>query len=193
MENKKSDLIYDDMSETIVQTAERLVTTNGTSKLTVRAILKELEITNRVFYNRFANIQDVLEIVYKRTVEKMHETLDVKYDGKENFFDFVLNLLTQVLISTYDIKMKFSHYTFEYDSYSDSNYRWWINEIKKIIEYAKKQNYIKDLDSDILSYTIWCFCRGFNADAVGRGMPKEEAIKAFRYTYGIFFNGMKNN
>lgn len=191
MPQNDAKLIYDEMSETIIQTAENLVTTNGTDKLTVRAILKELNITNRVFYNRFSNIDAVLEIVYKRTVEKMQDTIKEEYNGEENFFDYVMNLLTKVLISTYEIKMKFSQYTFEYDSYSDSNYKWWINEIKQIIEYAKSKSYIKDVDSDILSYTIWCFCRGFNADAVGRGMPKEEAIKAFQYTYNIFFEGLK--
>ena len=49
-------LITDEMSFKIIETTENLVTTNGARNINVRQILKELEITNRVFYNRFHNI-----------------------------------------------------------------------------------------------------------------------------------------
>ena len=60
MESAKSELITDAMSEKIIETAEKIATTDGASTLTVRRILKELGITNRVFYNRFRNIDEVL-------------------------------------------------------------------------------------------------------------------------------------
>lgn len=49
---KNVKLIKDDMSEKIISTAERLVTNFGPESVTVRMILKELDVTNRVFYNR---------------------------------------------------------------------------------------------------------------------------------------------
>ena len=55
-----------------------------------------------------------------------------------------------------------------------------------------EKGYIKQVDSDVLSYSIWCFCRGYNADAVGRNIPKDEAVKNFRYSFGIILEGLKN-
>jgi len=94
-------------------------------------------------------------------------------------------------VMSYETKMKFNQYVFENDSVSQSNYEWWIGEIKKLIEYAKRNKLIKEVDSDVMSYAIWCFCRGYNADAVGRGLPKDEAIKNFRYSFGILLDGMR--
>ena len=193
MKEIKKDLIYDEMSEKIISVAEKMVTSNGAHAITVRSILKELEITNRVFYNRFRNIDEVLSIVYQNTIIKIRDVLSVKYDIEENFFEYVMHLFTEVLKSTYDLKMKFSHYMFEHDSISNANYSWWTSEIKKLIEFAKTKKYIKDVDSDVLSYSIWCFCRGFNADAVSRNIPKEKAVSDFQYSFGFLLDGLKEN
>ena len=64
-------------------------------------------------------------------------------------------------------------------------------KIKKLIDYAKSHGLIKDVDSDVMSYAIWCFCRGYNADSVGRGLPKEEAVKNFKYSFGFLLDGLK--
>ena len=61
----------------------------------------------------------------------------------------------------------------------------------KLIEFAIGRGYIKPLDTEAMSYAIWCFIRGYNADALGRGMPKDEAVKNFRYSFAILLNGMK--
>ena len=65
------------------------------------------------------------------------------------------------------------------------------NEIIKLIEYAKKEKLLKDVDSYAVSYAIWCFCRGYNADAVGRKLPKEEAVKNFKYSFGFLLDGLR--
>ena len=179
------------MSEKIIETAEKIATTDGASTLTVRRILKELGITNRVFYNRFHNVDEVLKIAYRNTVQKVRKSVIVELDSQKDFFESVTDLVATSLIVSYDTKMKFNQYIFENDSLSQSNYEWWVSEIKKLIDYAKVKGYIKDVDSEIMSYSIWCFCRGYNADAVGRNLPKEEAVRNFRYSFSLLLEGMK--
>ncbi len=184
-------LIHDTMSEKILQTAERLVTSIGTHSVTVRKILTSLGITNRVFYNRFHNVNEVLEILYHNTVLKMRESISTKPEPGKDFFEHVTDVVASTLVMSYRIKMQFNQYVFENDSMSDGNYAWWQTEIKKLIHYAKEENLIKDVDPDIMAYSIWCFCRGYNADAVGRNLPLETAEKNFRYSFGFLLDGLK--
>lgn len=188
---KDNIMISDEMSEEIIAVASRLATAEGAHRLTVRKILREMDISNRVFYNRFHNIDEVLEIVYTNNIVQMRGCLADGYDDKKDFFEYVLDVLTQVLESTYDMREQFSQYVFEKDSINDSNYKWWMGEIEKLIEYAKSKGIIKDVDSKVLSYSIWCFARGFNADAICRRFTKEDAIDYFRYGMGFFFEGLK--
>ena len=58
-----STLINDKTSDRIIEIATKLVKSEGAHNVTVRKVLKELGATNRVFYNRFRNIAEVLEIV----------------------------------------------------------------------------------------------------------------------------------
>ena len=112
-------------------------------------------------------------------------------DSSADFFEHVIDVVTRSLIMSYENKMQFNQYVFENDSQSQSNYEWWHTEIKKLIDFAKEKQYIKDIDSDVMSYAIWCFCRGYNADAVGRNVPMETAVKNFRYSFGILLDGMR--
>ena len=189
---KNVKLIKDDMSEKIISTAERLVTNFGPESVTVRMILKELDVTNRVFYNRFHNIDEVLEIVYLNTISKIREGMVTEYDGKQDFFDYVVDVVSETLIASYDTKMKFNQYVFVNDSVTHNNYLWYMERIKTLFEYADKHGYIKSVDHDALSYAIWCFCWGYNADAVVR-LPKEEAIKNFKYSFRFLLDGLKKN
>ena len=191
MSEAKAALIADTMSEKIIETAEEIATATGAHTVTVRKILQRLGITNRVFYNRFRNIEEVLAIVYKNTVLKVRQGILSELDDRKDFFEYVLDVVTKSLLVSYDTKMKFNQYMFENDSVTDSNFTWWTTEIKKLIDYAKIKHYIKDVDSDILSYSIWCFCRGYNADAVGRNLPREEAVKNFRYSFSILLDGLR--
>ena len=190
-EVKCAGLIVDEMSDKIVETAKNLVTLQGVSNLTVRRILKELNITNRVFYNRFHNIEEVLDVVYKNTTLKIRESITDDLDSSTDFFEHVMDVVVNSLVMSYETKMQFNQYVFENDSLSQSNYEWWTGRIKKLIDYAMEHDYIKQVDSDVLSYSLWCFCRGYNADAVGRKIPKEEAIAKFKYSFGFILEGLK--
>ena len=59
------------------------------------------------------------------------------------------------------------------------------------MEFAKSRGYIRDVDTDIMSYAIWCFIRGFNADALGRQLPVEEAARSFQYSFNILLDGLR--
>ena len=187
----KDALIADEMSERIVRAAEQLATAEGANTVTVRKILQALGITNRVFYNRFRNVDEVLEIVYRDMIVKVRRDIVSAYDEKQDFFEYVKDVVEKSLLISYDTKMRFNQFMFESDSISTTNYAWWTGEIKKLIDYAKAHDLIRDVDSDVMSYSIWCFCRGYNADAVGRQIPREEAVKNFRYSFGFLLDGLK--
>ena len=187
----KDALIADEMSERIVRAAEQLATAEGANTVTVRKILQALGITNRVFYNRFRNVDEVLEIVYRDMIVKVRRDIVSAYDEKQDFFEYVKDVVEKSLLISYDTKMRFNQFMFESDSISTTNYAWWTGEIKKLIDYAKAHGLVRDVDSDVMSYSIWCFCRGYNADAVGRGLPREEAVKNFRYSFGFLLDGLK--
>lgn len=183
-------LISDDMSDEIVRVATRLAAENGAHTVTVSRILSELDITNRVFYNRFHNIGEVLEIVYKNAVYKMREAVKYEYDGEQGFFDYIMEVAVKVLEDTYDVKKQFSRYMFEHDSLTEANYIWWAEEIKKLIDYAKENNLIGNVNPEKLSYSIWCFCRGYNTDAVSRKFSRNEAVEYFKYGFGCLIKGV---
>lgn len=188
MKDYKTDLIKDKMSKKIIDSAERIAM--GAGEVSVRMILRDLGISNRVFYNRFHNVDEVLEIVYRNTIAKVRESMTVEYDGKQDFFEYVIDTVANTLIASYDVKMKFNQQVFEYDSVSRSNYEWYMKRIKDLFAYAQERGIIKDMDFEVMSYAIWCFCRGYNADAVMR-MPKEEAVENFKYSFRFLLDGLK--
>ena len=184
-------LIYDEVSERIINATEELTISEGAHNITVRKILKHLGITNRVFYNRFHNTEEVLDIISERSILKVRESLNFHFDEKIDFFQQIMDEVEKTLVISYETRMNFAHYVFENDSVTDSNYQWWIKEIKKILNYAIDKGYIKKIDTDMTSYAIWCFVRGFNADAIGRKLPLEEALKRYRYGFKFILDGLK--
>ena len=50
---------------------------------------------------------------------------------------------------------------------------------------------LKNIDDDKLAYSVWCFLRGYNADAVLRKMSVDEAIENFKFGFGCFLDGVK--
>lgn len=190
---KKNEFIKDEMSDEIIKVAQKMAMQKGAHEVNVSRILSEMGITNRVFYNRFPNINEVLEIVYKNAVIKMHGSLKAEYNEKKDFFDYIMDVAVKVLTDTYDIKMQFGRYMFEHDSLTRSNCEWWTDKIEKLIEYAASKGMIRNIDPKKLSYTIWCFCRGFNIDAVSRKLSKEEAVEFFRYGFGCLIDGVRIN
>ena len=191
MSEEKNELIHDEMSKLIIRTVEEMVTQNGAAGINVRKVLQKLNISNRVFYNRFHNIDEVLAAVYKSTIMKVREGTTSSFDPEKDFFEQVTDMVTNSLIASYDAKMRFNQYVFENDSRNSGNYEWWVDEIKKLISYAVSRELIKEVDADILSYSIWCFCRGFNADAVARNLPRDEAVRRFRYSFSFLLEGLK--
>ena len=188
---KHAELICDEMTDRIVRTAAQIVTEEGTDAITVRRILSTLGITNRVFYNRFHNVEGVLEAVHKSMSEQVRRDILSDYDESRDFFEYVMDVVEKSLIISYDTKMRFNQFAFETDSASDANCEWWTGEIKRLIDYAVGKDLIRQVDSSVMSYSIWCFCRGYNADAVVRGLPRDEAVRNFRYSFGFLLEGMK--
>ncbi len=185
-------LIIDEMSDKIITVAERMAMTNGAHTVNVRKILLELGITNRVFYNRFRNVGDVLGVVYQKVSEQIRTSAAWESNNQEEFFERITEMVANTLIRSYDLKKQFNQYIFENDSRSQSNYEWWMSAIKQMLTYAKEKQYIRpDADVDVLSYSLWCFWRGYNADAVGREIPKEEAVRGCKYSFGIILDGLR--
>ena len=140
MEAVKNGLIRDEMSQKIIDTAQTLAAENGAASVTVRRILSALGITNRVFYNRFRNIDQVLSLIYENTARKIRESMLSKIDPSRDFFEQVTDIVVNSLNLSYDKKMKLNQYVFENDSLSEINYHWWMCEIVKLIEYAKERS-----------------------------------------------------
>ena len=69
------ELIQDELCDIITASVERLAQEKSPQKLTVRDVLKDLGITNRVFYNRFHSIDEVLAIIYSRSVTQVRRAL----------------------------------------------------------------------------------------------------------------------
>ena len=189
--NQKNELIRDEMSEKIIDAAEEIAVENGTEDLTVRKILRSLGITNRVFYNRFHNIGEVLEKVYEKTVLKARGCITGKQDAKKDFFENVYDLVSEIISMSYESRKQMSSFVFETDSQEKENREWWTAEIKKIIDNAVENGYLKKVDSNVLSHSIWCFCRGYNADVIAQNIPKEEAVKNFRYSFSFMIEGLR--
>ena len=179
------------MSDRIIDTARQIAITQGTEDINVRRILQTLGITNRVFYNRFRNIDEVLKIVYLDTVLKMRESIAEDFDPEGDFFQQVTDIVAKTLVMSYDVKMNLNYYVFENDSISCQNYEWWKSEIARLIEFGKAKGVLKDVETEKMSYAVWCFIRGYNADALGRKLPKEQAVEDFKYSFGILLDGMK--
>ncbi len=191
MGQKEFHLISDEISEDIIRAAEELVKDEGAKELNVRKILNAMGITNRVFYNRFRNVNEILEILYTRSVEQMHESVKSPFDIRTQFWQYVMDVATRVLVNTYEVKMQFSQFMFELDSVKEANRDWWTGKIQEIIQVGKEIGEIKDVDAALLSQTIWSFFRGYNADAVSRKLSKEDAVKQFRFGMECLMEGIQ--
>ena len=183
--------IEDDLTKKIIDVATKIAYDDGVGEVTVKRILDEMGVTNRVFYNRFSNINEVILIIYNNIVDKIRQCLDTGYSGETDFYEYVINLGVAVLKKTYENKLHFSQYMFEYDSYMSENRRWWMKHIEVLIKYGIEKGYFIPVDAESMSYSVWCFCRGFNADAIGGGLLPDDAEKRFRVGFSSLVRGMK--
>lgn len=186
----KQERIRDDISDQIVEIVARIAAEEGAHKVTVKKIITELGVTNRVFYNRFANIDEVLRIVYRNAIVNMRENIKPEFHDRASFEQFCIDTAVDVLMQTYDVKMQFRCYIFEHDSLTEENRVWWYGKIKKYYQYALEQGFAKKVDADALCYAIWCFCRGYYADAVSRQLSREEAVRYFTFGFTCLLNGV---
>lgn len=188
----KQEMIHDEVSEEILACVDRLARQRSAEKITVRDVLKELGITNRVFYNRFHNMDEVLNLLYQKMIHQVRESLMIPWQEGTDFLAHVKRIAAQTLIVSYTCKENLSRFVFDTDSVSDENYRWWVQEIKKLIALGQQHGQIReDLDGEMLSYAVWCFIRGFNADAMARNLSREEALTRFDYGFSIFLEGIR--
>ena len=192
MGSAKTNMITDEISEQIINVAEHLALSEGGEKLTVRRVLQEMGgVSNRVFYNRFKNIDEVLTVIYERIAVKLRESISEDFDPQGDFTEQVIAVVTNTLIMSYHLKMNFNHYIFETDSVTNANFKWWKTEISRLIELGKAKGQLSArVDTEKMSYAIWCFIRGYNADAISRGLPKEQATENFRYAFRVLLKGM---
>jgi len=191
MADTKQKMIKDKMTEAIVETVHTMATETGAEKINVRMVLSKMNISNRVFYNRFANIDEVLDAVYERIAMKIRESIAGGFDPDGDYFAEVKNIAVNTLIMSYEQKRMFNSYSFNTDSFSGRNFEWWKAEIEKLIDFGKDRGFLKNVDTERMSYAVWCFIRGYNADAVARGIPRDVAAENFRYSFGVFLDGMK--
>ena len=182
--------IQDEISDRIIEIVARIAADEGAHKVTVKKIISEMGVTNRVFYNRFANCDEVLRIVYKNTVVQMREHIKPEFHDKDSFMQFCIQTAVDILMQTYDVKMQFRYYVFEHDSLTEENRLWWADKIKKYYGYAREQGFAREVDPDALCYAIWCFCRGYYADAVSRQLAKEDAVRYFTFGFTCFLGGL---
>ncbi len=185
--------LEDDISRKIIEITAEIVNTEGAEYVTVKRILEKLGTTNRVFYNRFQNVEDVLQKVYENEIMDMRGCVVQAYDGTTDFYEYLMNLAVSTLERTYTLKKQFKNYMFRHDELSDNNRRWWLDQIAQILEYGMNKGYLRKENSKELSYSVWCFCRGFSAEAVYRNMGTEAFIQSFRLGVGCLIAGLKKN
>ncbi len=185
-------LIHDEMSEKIVKAAAALALNEGAGEVTVRKIIRALGVTNRVFYNRFHNTEEVLSLVYQDMAVQMRQSISEHFDPEGDFFRQITDIAAGTLKLSYRLKLGMNQYVFIQDSISAENFLWWRERIQEFIDFGKENRVVRpDLDCDKISYAIWCFIRGYNTDALARGVPEEEAVDGFLYSFGILLDGMR--
>ncbi len=186
----KQERIHDDISDQIVEIVARITAQEGAHKVTVKKIINEMGVTNRVFYNRFSNIDEVLRIVYRNTVVSMRESIKPEFHDKASFSQFCLDTALRVVMQSYDVKMQFRRYVFEHDSLTEENRIRWYDKIKKYYQYALEQGFAKPVDAEALCCAIWCFCRGYYADAISRQLSREEAARNFTFGFSCLLSSV---
>lgn len=186
------EMIQDELCESIIASVKKLAQEKDPQKLTVRDVLKDMGITNRVFYNRFHSIREVLDILYSRSVAQVRRSLAIPWDGKTSYEAHIRAVAGRTLELTYESRANMSGYIFEADCASQENFAWWQEEIKKLIIAGKDLHWLRsDLDESAVAYSIWCFIRGFAADAIARKLPKEQARQQFDYGFACLLRGLK--
>lgn len=188
----QAQLIHDEMSGRIVEAAAGLALREGAGEVTVRKIIRALGVTNRVFYNRFHNVEEVLSLVYQDMAVQMRQGVLDRVDPAGDFFGQMTDIAAGTLELSYRLKLGMNQYVFIQDSVCAENYHWWRARIREFIDLGKEKGLVRpDLDRDSMSYAIWCFIRGYSTDALARELPEDQAVRGFRYFFGVLLDGMR--
>ncbi len=186
--------IVDNISEEIINKFTDMIYTKGVNNVTVKDILKEMDMTNRVFYNRFQNIEEVFSIVRQRLMDRTRKCIDeAKYDGKSDYCDYLTSIAISVIEQTYENKVYFSGYTYENDELNNSYRQWWIEKITELIRYGIDIGVFRDVNVNLMSYSVWCYCRSFNSCSVGDNLSTQDALLAFKMGFECLMRGLKSD
>lgn len=184
--------IEDDTTKAIVKTAGIIAQREGLDQLSVKRILSEMKVSNRVFYNRFRNIEDLIEVMYHEFVGTLRGQINPQQlADTEHYYDKLLELAVGVVQKMYRNHIHFRLRLLSYETSKESNRNWWLEQIQKILEDGVSRGLLKPMNEQAVSYGVWCFCLGFHKDALGKNVSEEEAISAFRESFSYFIEGMK--
>ena len=182
--------LEDETSKTIIATAAQIARREGMEELTVKRVLTELKVSNRVFYNRFRNIDDVIQVLYEDLVQEIRSSLERVQQPAQSYPDYLLELAVAAVEKIYQNTLHFKQYLFSYQVANDTNRDWWLKKIQQLLRRGMEQGELKVNDPVKMSYGVWCFCLGFHRDAVGDELTEQEAMDAFREVFSCLIQGM---
>lgn len=182
--------LEDETSKTIIATAAQIARREGMEELTVKRVLTELKVSNRVFYNRFRNIDDVIQVLYEDLVQEIRSSLERVQQPAQSYPDYLLELAVAAVEKIYQNTLHFKQYLFSYQVANDTNRDWWLKKIQQLLCRGMEQGELKVNDPVKMSYGVWCFCLGFHRDAVGDELTEQEAMDAFREAFSCLIQGM---
>ncbi len=182
--------LEDETSKTIIATAAQIARREGMEELTVKRVLTELKVSNRVFYNRFRNIDDVIQVLYEDLVQEIRSSLERVQQPAQSYPDYLLELAVAAVEKIYQNTLHFKQYLFSYQVANDTNRDWWLKKIQQLLRRGMEQGELKVNDPVKMSYGVWCFCLGFHRDAVGDELTEQEAMDAFREAFSCLIQGM---
>ena len=183
-------MLQDETADEILRIAKEICKTEGAGQVTVRKIITQMGVTNRVFYNRYRSRDALLYQIYSEAVTEMHRCVDPHYTDKDSFFQFCLETGEQVLGQTYDIKRQFKDYYFAHTELTDHNRDWWSEQVRRHYTIAHENGWIQVTDIEKIGVSLWCMCRGYLEDAAVRAFTKDEALQAFRFGMTCYLKGL---
>lgn len=184
--------IEDETTKRIIETATAIAQQDGMEKLSVKRILEEMNVSNRVFYNRFRNIEDVIEVMYHEFVGNLRGRIELeKLAEDDHYYETLLELAVSVVRKMYHDDIHFRMRLLSYETSKASNRSWWLEQIEAILKDGVKRGLLKPMNEQAVSYGIWCFCLGYHKEALGQQVSEEEAIAGFIESFSFLIEGMK--
>lgn len=183
--------LEDETAKEIIRTATEIAQKEGIEQLSVKRILSEMGVSNRVFYNRFRNIDDIIQILYNELVEEIRSCIKLEQQEDQTYYDYLLDLAVGVVTKIYHNNLHFRRHLLSYQASKENNRNWWLNRIQTILKDGMNQGLLKPMKEDAVSYGVWCFCLGFHKEAIGENLSGKQAVAAFRESFALLIEGMK--